>query len=124
MKKNAGIEKKVHMLNLTMENLAKRLNIGWIDNSNLDESCHGFSMLNLNKKGNAVFANNFLNLLNLIDSATSHFSRKISLIQANILGSLAIRMICLQETILTEQYIIPKAIIIQAIVFRRRKSFD
>ena len=43
------LEKRVHRLNLTMKNLAKELDIGWIDNSNINESCLGFSMLHLNK---------------------------------------------------------------------------
>ena len=63
VKKNAEIEKKVHRLNLTMKNLATDLTIGWTDNSNIDEPCLGFSMLHLNKKGNAVLAKNFLNVI-------------------------------------------------------------
>ena len=61
VKNNPGIEKKLHKLNLKMKNLAKELSIGWMDNSNIDASCLGFSMLHLNKKGNALLAKNFIN---------------------------------------------------------------
>ena len=60
VKNNPGIEKKLHKLNLKMKNLAKELSIGWMDNSNIDASCLGFSMLHLNKKGNALLAKNFI----------------------------------------------------------------
>ena len=63
VKKNAGIGKKIHRLNLTMKNLAKEPTIGWTDNSSIDESCLRFSMLHLNKKGNAVLAKNCLNVI-------------------------------------------------------------
>ena len=61
VKNNPGIEKKIHKLNLKMKNLAKELSIGWMDDSNIDASCLGFSMLHQNKKGNALLANNFIN---------------------------------------------------------------
>eukprot|EP00112_Aurelia_sp_Birch-Aquarium-sp1_P003980 Seg1450.32 transcript_id=Seg1450.32/GoldUCD/mRNA.D3Y31 product="hypothetical protein" protein_id=Seg1450.32/GoldUCD/D3Y31 len=63
VKNNPGIEQKLHKLNLKMKNLAKELSIGWMDNSNIDTSCLGFSMLHLNKKGNALLAKNFINLI-------------------------------------------------------------
>ena len=63
VKNNPGIEKKLHNLNLKKKNLAKELSIGWMDNSNIDASCLGFSMLYLNKKGNAFLEKNFIKVI-------------------------------------------------------------
>ena len=63
IKNNPGIEKKFLKLNLKIKNLANELSIEWMDNSNIDVSYLGFSMLHLNKKGNTILAKNFINVI-------------------------------------------------------------
>ena len=52
---------KVRTLNEKLRNYCEQQNIGFMDNSNIDETCLSMKKLHLNKKGNGVFARNFLN---------------------------------------------------------------
>ena len=50
-------------LNSRLKDYCQKNNLGFIDNSNLDESCLDFKKLHLNRKGNSLLARNILNHL-------------------------------------------------------------
>ena len=49
--------------NLRLKNYCKIKNIGLIDNENLKKNHFGIKKLHLNRKGNALLANNLLNFV-------------------------------------------------------------